>query len=72
MQKPCASNKMQCMIQLPLHFKGLPSSDVELRLGLLWGWLHFIVWVGWRVEVVKFEMSHPRCVDQLHNQKKIY
>jgi len=41
------------MYQLPLHFKGLTSADVELRLGLLWGRLHFIVWVGWGVELRK-------------------
>ena len=51
MQKACNTNKMKCMLQLPLHFKGLASADVELRVGLLWGLLHFIVWVGWRMEV---------------------
>lgn len=41
------------MFQLPLHFKVLTSADLELSVGLLWRWLHFIVWVGWRVEVKK-------------------
>jgi len=35
------------------HFKSLTSADVELRLGRLWGWLHFMVCLGWILEVRK-------------------